>query len=54
MRCTVYGRAVVDLGAPEVRPVCNHLQAYFEVHKENDSSKGGDSMKFYACETLLE
>ena len=33
--CRNCGHAVVGLEAPEVCPVCNHPQAYFEVRKEN-------------------
>ena len=33
--CRNCGHIVVGTKAPEVCPVCNHLQAYFEVRKEN-------------------
>ena len=33
--CRNCGHVVVGVEAPEVCPVCNHPQAYFEVHKEN-------------------
>jgi len=33
--CRNCGHIVVGLKAPEVCPVCNHPQAYFEVHAEN-------------------
>ncbi|MDD6194038.1 MAG: ferritin family protein [Lachnospiraceae bacterium] len=33
--CRKCGHVVVGLEAPEVCPVCNHPQAYFEVRKEN-------------------
>ncbi len=33
--CRNCGHIVVGTAAPEVYPVCNHPQAYFEVHKEN-------------------
>ncbi len=33
--CRNCGHIVVGTTAPEVCPVCNHPQAYFEVHKEN-------------------
>ena len=33
--CRNCGHVVVGLEAPEVCPVCNHSQAYFEVRKEN-------------------
>ncbi len=33
--CRNCGHIVVGLSAPEVCPVCNHPQAYFEVRKEN-------------------
>ena len=33
--CRNCGHVVVGLEAPEVRPVCNHPQAYIEVRKEN-------------------
>ena len=33
--CRNCGHIVVGTDAPEVCPVCNHPQAYFEVHKEN-------------------
>ena len=33
--CRNCGHVVVGTSAPEVCPVCNHLQAYFEVRKEN-------------------
>ena len=33
--CRNCGHIVVGEKAPEVCPVCNHPQAYFEVHKEN-------------------
>ncbi len=33
--CRNCGHIVVGTKAPEVCPVCNHPQAYFEVHKEN-------------------
>ena len=33
--CRNYGHLVVGTKAPEVCPVCNHPQAYFEVRKEN-------------------
>ena len=33
--CRNYGHIVVGTKAPEVCPVCNHPQAYFEVRKEN-------------------
>ncbi len=33
--CRNCGHVVVGLKAPEVCPVCNHPQAYFEVRKEN-------------------
>ncbi len=33
--CRNCGHIVVGLEAPEVCPVCNHPQAYFEVRKEN-------------------
>lgn len=33
--CRNCGHVVVGLEAPEVCPVCNHPQAYFEVRKEN-------------------
>ena len=33
--CRNCGHLVVGTKAPEVCPVCNHAQAYFEVHAEN-------------------
>lgn len=33
--CRNCGHIVVGVAAPEVCPVCNHPQAYFEVRKEN-------------------
>ena len=33
--CRNCGHLVVGTKAPEVCPVCNHPQAYFEVHEEN-------------------
>lgn len=33
--CRNCGHIVVGTAAPEICPVCNHPQAYFEVHKEN-------------------
>ena len=33
--CRNCGHIVVGTAAPEVCPVCNHPQSYFEVHKEN-------------------
>ena len=33
--CRNCGHIVVGTAAPEKCPVCNHPQAYFEVHKEN-------------------
>ncbi len=33
--CRNCGHIVVGTKAPEVCPVCNHPQAYFELHKEN-------------------
>lgn len=33
--CRNCGHIVVGTEAPEVCPVCNHPQAYFEIHKEN-------------------
>ena len=33
--CRNCGHIVVSVAAPEVCPVCNHPQAYFEVRKEN-------------------
>ena len=33
--CRNCGHIVVGIAAPEVCPVCNHPQAYFEVRKEN-------------------
>ena len=33
--CRNCGHVVVGTSAPEVCPVCNHPQAYFEVRKEN-------------------
>ena len=33
--CRNSGHIVVATNAPEVCPVCNHPQAYFEVHAEN-------------------
>lgn len=33
--CRNCGHIVVGTSAPEVCPVCNHPQAYFEVHAEN-------------------
>ena len=33
--CRNCGHIVVGTAAPEVCPVCNHPQAYFEVHEEN-------------------
>ncbi|MDO4648056.1 MAG: rubrerythrin family protein [Eubacteriales bacterium] len=33
--CRNCGHIVVGLAAPEVCPVCNHPQAYFEIRKEN-------------------
>ena len=33
--CRNCGHIVVGTKAPEVCPVCNHPQAYFEVHAEN-------------------
>ena len=33
--CRNCGHILVGTKAPEVCPVCNHPQAYFEVHKEN-------------------
>ena len=33
--CRNCGHTVVGTKAPEVYPVCNHPQAYFEVHAEN-------------------
>lgn len=33
--CRNCGHIVVGKEAPEVCPVCNHLQSYFEIHAEN-------------------
>ena len=33
--CRNCGHIVVGLEAPDVCPVCNHPQGYFEIHKEN-------------------
>ena len=33
--CRNCGHQVVGTNAPDVCPVCNHPQSYFEVHKEN-------------------
>lgn len=33
--CRNCGHIVVGTNAPEVCPVCNHPQSYFEVHAEN-------------------
>lgn len=33
--CRNCGHIVVGKGAPEVCPVCNHPQSYFEIHAEN-------------------
>lgn len=33
--CRNCGHIVVGEKAPEVCPVCNHPQAYFEIHEEN-------------------
>ncbi len=33
--CRNCGHVVVGLEAPEVCPVCNHPQAFFEVRQEN-------------------
>ena len=33
--CRNCGHLVVGTKAPDVCPVCNHPQAYFEVHEEN-------------------
>ena len=33
--CRNCGHIVVGTSAPEVCPVCNHPQSYFEVHAEN-------------------
>ena len=33
--CRNCGHIVVGIKAPDVCPVCNHPQAFFEVHKEN-------------------
>jgi rubrerythrin len=33
--CRNCGHIVVGLKAPDVCPVCNHPQGYFEIHKEN-------------------
>ena len=33
--CRNCGHIVVGTAAPEVCPVCNHPQSYFEIHKEN-------------------
>lgn len=33
--CRNYGHIVVGKEAPEVCPVCNHPQSYFEIHAEN-------------------
>ena len=33
--CRNCGHLVMGKKAPEVCPVCNHLQSYFEVRKEN-------------------
>ena len=33
--CRNCGHIVVGTKAPEVCPVCNHPQSYFEIHKEN-------------------
>lgn len=33
--CRNCGHIVVDKEAPEVCPVCNHPQSYFEIHAEN-------------------
>lgn len=33
--CRNCGHIVVGTKAPDVCPVCNHPQAYFEIHKEN-------------------
>ena len=33
--CRNCGHIVVGTNAPEVCPVCNHPQSYFEVHEEN-------------------
>lgn len=33
--CRNCGHIVVDTAAPEVCPVCNHPQSYFELHAEN-------------------
>ncbi|MBQ9587707.1 MAG: rubredoxin [Bacteroidales bacterium] len=33
--CRNWGHIVVNTKAPEVCPVCNHPQAYFEINKQN-------------------
>ena len=33
--CRNFGHIVVGIDAPEVCPVCNHPQSYFEIHAEN-------------------
>ena len=33
--CRNCGHIVVGTAAPEICPVCNHPQAYFEVHEDN-------------------
>ena len=33
--CRNCGHIVVGVKAPQVCPVCNHSQAYFEIHAEN-------------------
>jgi len=33
--CRNCGHIVVGVKAPQVCPVCNHPQAYFEIHAEN-------------------
>ncbi|MFR1591108.1 MAG: rubredoxin-like domain-containing protein, partial [Ruminococcus sp.] len=33
--CRNCGHIVVGTKAPDVCPVCNHPQSYFEVHEEN-------------------
>ena len=33
--CTVCGYVYEGTEAPEVCPVCNHPQSYFEIHAEN-------------------
>jgi Rubrerythrin len=38
--CRNCGHIVVGTSASEVCPVCNHPQAYFELHKENFKSSG--------------